>query len=83
MMDIRVTVAVHEDFLPILADCKEKGKKAELILDRNGLERAEGLVKEVYPQQPDPYFELENGTVIRLKELVAVNGLFLPPYAEC
>ncbi|WP_353718847.1 hypothetical protein [Dyadobacter sp. 676] len=82
-MDIRNTLSVGEDFLPMLADCKERKVKAEMILDRNGLERAEGFVKNILNQSADPAIELEDGTVIQLKTIVAVNGLFLPSYSEC
>lgn len=82
-MDIRNTLSVGEDFLPVLADCKAGKVKAEMIIDRNGLERAEGFLKNVYYQDSDPFIELEDGTIIQVKTIVAVNGLFLPSYSEC
>ncbi|ACT93458.1 hypothetical protein Dfer_2236 [Dyadobacter fermentans DSM 18053] len=82
-MDIRETLSMNENFLKILTGCKERNAKAEMIIDQNGLERAEGLIREIYPQSDEPYLELEDGTVIVLKTLVAVNGVFLPSYSEC
>jgi len=82
-MDIRNTLSVGEDFLPILTDCQERKVKVEMIVDRNGLERAEGFLKNICPHSPDPFIELEHGMIVQLTAIVAVNGLFLPSYSEC
>lgn len=82
-MDIRQTLSIDENFLGILLDCKQRNAKAEMILDINGLERAEGLIDEIHPQGQQPHLVFQDGTIILLKTIVAVNGVFLSAYSEC
>ena len=82
-MDLRTTLSVNESFMEMLTDIKNRGAKAEMILDINGLERAEGIIKEIYPNDPKPYIELQDGRKIVEKTIAALNGLFRPEYAGC
>ena len=82
-MDLRTTLSVNESFLEMLTDCKKRGAKAEMILDINGLERAEGIIAEVHADDPQPYIKLQDGRVIIEKTIIALNGLFRPEYAGC
>lgn len=82
-MDLRTTLSVNESFIEMLKDIKNRGAKAEMILDINGLERAEGVIKEVHANDPNPYIELQDGTKIVEKTIAALNGLFRPEYAGC
>lgn len=82
-MDLRTTLSVDESFIEMLTECKSRGAKAEMILDINGLERAEGIIAEVYPNDPQPYIRLQDGRMIIEKTIIALNGLFRPEYAGC
>ena len=82
-MDLRTTLSVNESFMEMLIDCKNRGAKTEMILDINGLERAEGIIKEIYPDDPKPYIELQDGRKIVEKTIAALNVLFRPEYAGC
>lgn len=82
-MDIRTTLSVNETFLEILRNCKEQKIKAAMLLDSEGIARVEGLIKEIRLTSPNPYLELESGTKIVLKTIIAINGIFSPSYSEC
>lgn len=82
-MDVRTTLSVNESFMEMLTDIKNRGAKAELILDINGLERAQGLIQEIHADDPNPYIELTDGTKIVEKTIAALNGIFRPEYSGC
>jgi hypothetical protein len=82
-MNLRTTLSVNETFLEMLMDCKKRGAKAEMILDIDGLERAEGVILHIYTDAPNPYIELENGRTIVEKTIIALNGIFRLEYAGC
>jgi hypothetical protein len=82
-MDLRTTLSVNESFIEMLIDCKNRGAKAEMILDINGLERAEGVIKEIHVDDPNPYIELQDGRTIVEKTIIALNGIFRMEYAGC
>lgn len=82
-MDVRTTLSVNESFMEMLTDIKNRGAKAEMILDINGLERAQGLIQEIHADDPNPYIELTDGTKIVEKTIAALNGIFRPEYSGC
>lgn len=82
-MDLRTTLSANETFRNMLIDCKNQGVKAKMILDTNGLERAEGLIRELYFDDPNPYLELEDGSRIAENTIVALNGIFHPHFSGC
>lgn len=82
-MDLRTTLSVNETFMEMLTDYKNRGAKAEMILDINGLERAEGVIQQIYPDEPKPYIELQDGKKIVEKTIVALNGIFRLEYSGC
>jgi hypothetical protein len=51
-MNLLTTLSVNETFLEMLMDCKKRGAKAEMILDIDGLERAEGVILHIYTDDP-------------------------------
>jgi hypothetical protein len=82
-MDLRTTLSVNETFMDMLIDCKNRGAKAEMILDINGLERAEGVIQQIYPDDPNPYIVLQDGRTIVEKVIIALNGVFRLEYSGC
>lgn len=82
-MDKRITLANNNDFIEMLRNCADNGEKVSLLLDENGLTRAEGLIKHMQLDSEQPYFEIENGQQIKCSSIVALNGIFLDDYAQC
>ena len=82
-MDLRTTLAVKESFIEMLVDYKNRGAKAEMILDINGLERAEGVIQHIYPEDSTPYLVLQDGRTIVEKTIIALNGVFRTEYSGC
>lgn len=84
-MDIRHTLVVHATFIPLLKQLKEAHQKASLLVDDNGLGREEGGISHILEGEgaEDTLIHLDNGKVIPLKSIVAVNGTFLSDYSQC
>ena len=83
-MDIRTTLSVNENFMEMLLDCKDREVKAEMILDStNGLVRIEGFIREIYPNDQNPYLNLQSGIKVLVKTIIALNGVFSPEFSEC
>jgi hypothetical protein len=82
-MDSRLTLNVNETFLQIVESSFKKGEKVHLLLDENGIERAEGLIHAVHKDVSGISIELNDGKKIDLKNIVAINGVFRPEYGEC
>jgi hypothetical protein len=82
-MDLRNTLAQDETFMVILNECFSKNTKVALILDNDGLEKMEGKIISIESNIKEPFFILDNGSLILEKSLIAVNGMFVPSYSEC
>jgi hypothetical protein len=82
-MDLRNTLAQDETFMVILNECFSKNTKVALILDNDGLEKMEGKIITIESNAKEPYFKLNDGSLIFVKTVIAVNGIFLPSYSEC
>lgn len=82
-MDNRTTLKTGQTFLDLLLQLQKVNTKAAMLLDCNGLVRAEGIISEVVMNDSVPYLKLQNGLKINLSTIVAVNGIFLSDYSEC
>jgi hypothetical protein len=82
-MDSRITLSGNETFLSILSNCITSNSKVAMLLDDNGLVRAEGFIKQIFPDAPQPYLEMQSGTKIVLQSIAAVNGIFVSSFCEC
>lgn len=82
-MDARETLPVNDTFMEHLKEAYQSGIKVYLLIDDEGLVRAEGIIKAISTDNINPFIELDNGLSIEVKKIVAVNGLFLPEYGEC
>ena len=82
-MDSRNTLPVKATFVETLKGAFQSQTRVHLMIDDNGLSRAEGLIKSISADGANPVMELESGMQIELQMIVAVNGIFLPEYAEC
>ena len=82
-MDCRVTLSNNDSFLSMLQHAYKSGEKVNVLFDENGMTRAEGLIKMIQTDHSNPFIEIENGLKIQVKDIIAVNGIFLPEYGEC
>jgi len=82
-MDCRVTLGKDETFAAMLHTCMQAKQKVAMLLDQDGLTRAEGHIRCLELDAPQPYIELENGQKISCSSIVAVNGIFLDAYSGC
>ena len=82
-MDSRLTLGVNDTFLESLYTAYRLSEKIHLLIDDNGITRAEGIVKKISVDIPTPFIELENNIKINLESIVALNGVFRPEYGEC
>jgi hypothetical protein len=82
-MDKRDTLVVHATFLEILQSIQSEHQKASLLVDNNGIGREEGKITQISRSGNDTLVHLDNGKVIDLKTIIAVNGTFLSDYSEC
>ena len=82
-MDCRLTLGREDSFMKMLEDLFRSGEMVYLLYDKNGMTRAEGFIKTIHADSPTPFVEMENGLIIILKDIVALNGIFLPEYGEC
>lgn len=82
-MDSRDTLKCNATFIDILSSCMETKTKVAMLLDNNGLVRAEGLIKSIDLNAEKPYMEMQGGLKIVLETITAVNGIFAPSYSEC
>jgi hypothetical protein len=82
-MDSRNTLKCNATFIDILSNCMVAKTKVAMLLDNNGLIRAEGLIKEMQINAVQPYIEMQGGLKIVLGTITAVNGIFVASYSEC
>jgi hypothetical protein len=82
-MDCRITLKRGESFFDQLQILFRSGTEVSLLLDEGGIDRAGGLIKSIQTNDEEPWMELESGVKIKLKTIIAVNGIFLTDYGEC
>jgi hypothetical protein len=82
-MDKRDTLIVHASFLEILESLKASQQKASLLVDDGGIGREEGVIADIIKEGEKTMIHLNNGSIIKLQNIVAVNGTFLSDYSEC
>ncbi|MBX3241171.1 MAG: hypothetical protein KIT80_16810 [Chitinophagaceae bacterium] len=75
-MDDDCLIELPEDFRETLQLLFDSGSKVSLIVDNGGWERAEGFIQSVAFSDPQKSIVLDNGTVIDIAGIAAVNGLF-------
>ena len=82
-MDCRLILGKNDSFFKMLHSSYESGDKVYLLYDENGMTRAEGFIKSIHNDGTDTMIELENELKIPVKDIMALNGIFLPEFAEC
>ena len=82
-MDKRTTLSTTETFMEKLKQHFSNKEKVSMIVDNGGMERMEGLIKNIHFDEQPPYFELQDNTRINPQHIIAINGTFLSDYSEC
>ena len=83
-MDCRVTLNENETFLELLKACFHLKEKVHLLVDNDGITREEGFIVNMNDSHvSSEYIEIDNGTEIPVKKIIAVNGIFLPEFGGC
>lgn len=82
-MDVRKTLTVTETFYKMLQELYQEKSNVSLLYDDKGMTRAEGFIKKFEDAKEQSFIELENGLVIYVKDIIAINGTFLSNYSEC
>ena len=82
-MDCRLTIKNGSNFIQMLTALQQSGVKAFLLVDEKGISRKEGFIKNVMVDNADNFIEMKDGEKISIKNIIAVNGIFLPEYGEC
>ncbi|MBO9684843.1 MAG: hypothetical protein J7502_19595 [Flavisolibacter sp.] len=83
-MNCRVTLNENETFLELLKAFYHSKEKVHLLMDSNGIAREEGFIMNVNDSSPSSEsIKMDNGLEIPVKNIIAVNGVFLPEFGEC
>ncbi len=82
-MDHRTTLHSNDSFVDILSNCMQAKTKVALLLDDDGLIRAEGFIKALHIHTLQPHIEMQSGLKIVLKTIKAANGIFALEFSEC
>jgi hypothetical protein len=82
-MDARQTIEINESFSEMLQSLYKSGNKVYLLVDDNGITRAEGFIKTFNTTTDKPSIELDNGIKVTIETIIAVNGVFRADYSEC
>lgn len=85
IMDVRNTVVTPEVFLDVLLEYQENHQDVSLLIEKDGLTRAEGHIVNIHAEKDflKSKIELDNGSSFVLEDVVAVNGMFRSDYSEC
>ena len=84
-MDQRQTFGDLVELKTILDQLQREQTVAALLADREGLFRISGKIVSVSKEQAleNATILFDNGTSLKLNEIIAVNGIFRSDYSEC
>ena len=82
-MDCRVTIDKKTGFLKMLQEAFDSGKPVNMLLDDEGLSRANGTITSINTKDNTSIITLNGHTDISMDKLVAVNGIFSDDFSEC
>ena len=81
-MDCRLTIDKDNSFLLMLQEESNAKRKVNMMIDDNGLSRVEGLITKVNADAPATIV-MDNGQVIPLDKVIALNCVFSSDFSEC
>lgn len=84
-MDTRQTFANVDELLSIVTLFLEDEQQVALLIDENGLTRLEGKIIGINRNDDinETTIIIDDREVIKLKNIIAVNGTFRSDYSEC
>jgi hypothetical protein len=84
-MDQRQTFKDSDQLFSFITEIFQQQQHASLLIDKDGLERAEGKITSIDPNNDvDKTIILINDTTpVLIKEIIGINGLFRSDYSEC
>ena len=88
-MDQRQTFANFTELRTLLEQLQQSQHTAHLLVDSEGLERMQGLVSEIETARDGSgdraIICIKSGecSIVRLHQIIAVNGIFRSDYSEC
>lgn len=81
-MSEQCTLPANESFTGMIQELIAEKKYADLLTDENGLQRAGGIITSCIGSEP-PVIKLDNGQLINVSSIVAINGIFKHNYTCC
>lgn len=84
-MNQRQTFKDAQQLFSFVSQIFQQQECASLLIDRNGLERAEGTITDINPNDKveEASIVLGGNNTILIKEIMGINGVFRSEYAEC
>ncbi len=82
-MDKRDTLQNGERFSELLKVGLQSGEKISMLVDDQGISRVSGFIKSIQGAGNASQVELEEGLLIPIDKIVAINGIFRSDYSEC
>jgi hypothetical protein len=82
-MDCRLTIDKKTGFLKMLQEAFESRKPVNMLLDDDGLTRANGTITSLNTKNNTTIITLNDQTDISMDKLVAINGIFSDDFSEC
>ena len=84
-MDQRQTFEDTDQLFSFISEVFQKQRPASLLIDKDGLERLEGVITGIEPHLDVDITRIiiNDITPVLLKEIIGINGLFRSDYSEC
>ena len=82
-MDCRLTIDKKTGFLKMLQEAFASRKPVNMLLDDEGLTRANGTITSINTKENATVITLNDHTNISMDKLVAINGIFSDDFSEC
>ncbi len=84
-MDQRQTFKDSGQLFSAISEIFQLQQHASLLIDKNGLERVEGVITSIEPHNDvnETTIMINDTTPVLIKEIIGINGLFRSDYSEC
>jgi hypothetical protein len=84
-MDQRQTFDNSAQLLDFVTAIADKEQRAFLLIDNEGLTRAEGIITSINEEDDieNTSIVLNDRDTVTLKAIIGINGLFRSDYSEC
>ena len=84
-MDQRQTFKDSDQLFSAISEIFQLQQHASLLIDKNGLERVEGVITSIEPHNDvnETTITIDETTPVLMKDIIGINGLFRSDYSEC